>query len=128
MTFKQAFKVMGYMTLSTVGLVIYLAATDDTQYDCEVSDTDGKKYCTPVVTEQEKREAEYRACKDKRLKDYTFGKESFRQNLKDPSSFDQIGFPRKFADSYQITYSAINSYGGRLESTHDIAVTNCQYE
>ena len=116
------------MLVAFLGFMVYVVATDDTQYECEVSDTDGKKYCKAVVTEQEKREAEYRACKHKRLKDYTFGKESFRQNLKDPSSFEQIGFPRKFADYYEITYSATNSYGGRVQSTHSIPVTNCKYE
>ena len=70
----------------------------------------------------------YAECKDQRMKDYTFGKYYFTQSIKDPSSFDQIGFPRKFADSYEITYTASNSYGGRVQSTHSIPVTNCQYK
>jgi len=73
-------------------------------------------------------EARAKACRAKRMKDYSFGKYHFTQSLKDPSSFDQVGFPRKFADSYEITYTATNSYGGRVQSTHSIPVTNCIYK
>ena len=70
----------------------------------------------------------YADCKDQRMKDYTFGKYYLTQSLKDPSSFKQIGYPRKFADSYEITYSATNSYGGRVQETYSIPVTNCKYK
>lgn len=73
-------------------------------------------------------EQKHDACKGKRIKDYVRGKHYFTQSLKDPSSFDQVGFPRKFADSYEITYTATNSYGGRVQSTHSIPVTNCIYK
>lgn len=126
MKWKTAFKVIATLPVIFVGVVGYLVASDDTEYNCELRD--GVNYCSAVVTEQAELDRKHEACKDQRMKDYTFGKYNFTQSLKDPSSFKQIGYPRKFADSYEITYSATNSYGGRVQETYSIPVTNCKYK